>query len=37
MGNMPSDPAVCPSGPIDGSPVAEQLKTFTGITKNYEA
>ena len=37
MGNMPANPVVCPSGPMDGSLVAEELKTFTGITKNYEA
>ena len=39
MGNMPANPVVCPSGPMNGSPVAEELKTFTvtGITKNYKA
>ena len=37
MGNMLANRVVCPSGPMDGSPVAEELKTFTGITKIYEA
>ena len=37
MGNMLANHVVCPSGPMDGSPVAEELKTFTGITKIYEA
>ena len=36
-GNMPANPVVCPSGPMNGSPFAEELNTFTGITKNYEA
>ena len=34
---MPANPVVCPSGPTNGSPVAEELNTFTGITKNYKA
>ena len=28
MGNMPANPVVCPSGPMDGSAVAEELKTY---------
>ena len=37
MGNMSANPVVCLSGPVNGSPVAEELNTFTGITKNYKA
>ena len=36
-GNMPANPVVYPSGPMNGSQVAEELNTFTGITKNYKA
>ena len=37
QGEYARNPVVCPSGPMNGSPVAEEFNTFTGITKNYKA